>query len=40
MRFREFLSRFEVKTIPALKLVNENGDVIYDRVRTDVEVCL
>ncbi|KHJ80440.1 hypothetical protein OESDEN_19886 [Oesophagostomum dentatum] len=34
-----FLEKYDVKVIPALKLVNEKGDVVDDRVRSDVEGC-
>ncbi|CAJ0600934.1 unnamed protein product [Cylicocyclus nassatus] len=34
-----FVEKYGVKVIPALKLVNDNGEVLDDRVRSDVEGC-
>ncbi|VDM56137.1 unnamed protein product [Angiostrongylus costaricensis] len=36
----EFLEKYNVKVIPALKLVNEKGDVLSETVRADVEGCV
>ncbi|KAE9421884.1 hypothetical protein Angca_005605, partial [Angiostrongylus cantonensis] len=35
-----FLEKYNVKVIPALKLVNGKGDVLSETVRADVEGCV
>ncbi|CAI4222031.1 unnamed protein product [Auanema sp. JU1783] len=37
---KNFLEKYEVKTIPSLKLVDSEGNVLSDRVRADVEGCV
>ncbi|KAJ1369834.1 hypothetical protein KIN20_031410 [Parelaphostrongylus tenuis] len=37
---KSFLEKYNVKVIPALKLVNEKGDVLSETVRADVEGCV
>uniref|UniRef100_A0A1I7X7P1 protein-disulfide reductase n=1 Tax=Heterorhabditis bacteriophora TaxID=37862 RepID=A0A1I7X7P1_HETBA len=37
---KALLEKYNVKTIPALKLVNDQGEVLNDQIRTDVERCV
>lgn len=36
---RKFLSQYEIKTIPAIRLVDSTGSVVSDNIRIQIENC-
>lgn len=37
--FSEFLSQYEIATIPAIRLVDSTGSVVSDNIRIQIENC-